>query len=78
MQAGVRIPESQTQGISKIGVGEKTNQSQCQEVSNIKKTKTSTHKGSRKQGGGEQNRTKTSRKYKYKTYRQHAGTPDRE
>ena len=42
MQAGVRIPESQTQGRSKIGVSENTNQSQYQEVRitlNIKRPK---------------------------------------
>ena len=67
MQAGVRIPESQTQGRSKIGVGENTNQSRYQEVKitfNMRKTKTNTHKGKRYWGEESQKRNKTTNRLK--------------
>ena len=53
-QAGVRIPENQIKGRSKIRVGENTNQSWYRKVRstfNIKeRPKTNTHKGRNKTG----------------------------
>ena len=60
-QAGVRKPENQIKGRSKIRVGKNTNQSQYQKVRstfNIKeRPKTNTHKA-RNKTGGRSHRTK--------------------
>ena len=64
-QAGVRIPENQIKGRSKIGVGENTNQSQYQKFNIKERPTTNTHMGRNKTGGRSHRKKKTKRPTDY-------------